>query len=388
MTTNISRVTTERDIPFFNYPALFTEREQDYLGIIHDVLRRGFYIMGPELEQFERELAQYLGVKHAIGMADGTMALICAVRASGIRPGDDVLVSAHTFVASAAAVHHCGATTVPVDCGPDHLMSCTAARAAVTSKTRGIMPVQLNGRTADMDSIAELARERNLILLEDSCQALGSKYKGRFAGTFGSAGVFSFYPSKTLGCFGDGGALVTNDDEVAECVRMLRDHGRASDGDVKMFGYNARLDNIHAAVLLHKLRTYDDDIATRRKLAGIYDERLSRIDALHLPPGPEADNCHFDIYQNYEIEAEDRDRLREHLAANNIGTMLQWGGKTLQQFPALGMRGNVPNTDAMTKKFVMLPMNTSLAEDDVHFVCDVIDQYYFWARGSKGGGHI
>lgn len=363
-------------IPFFNYPALFAEREQEFTDIIHGVLKRGFYIMGPELEEFEEELAGYLGVRHAIGMSDGTMALICAVRASGITPGDEVLVSAHTFVASAAAIHHCGATPVLVDIGPDHLMSGDAARAAITPATRGIMPVQLNGRTADMDPIMELVHEHGLILVEDSCQALGSSFKGKFAGTFGSAGAFSFYPSKTLGCFGDGGALITNNDDVAEIARALRDHGRGSQGDVRLFGYNSRLDNLQAAVLLYKLRTYDDDIARRRALAGIYEERLASLEVLRLPPAPDADGRHFDIYQNYEIEAENRDDLREHLAARNVGTILQWGGRTLQQFPALEMRGNVPDTDAVTERFLMLPMNTSLSDDDVHYVCDCIEKFY------------
>jgi len=365
-----------KKIPFFNYPALFAEREQEYVEIIHRVLRSGFYIMGPELEEFEKALATYLGVRHVIGLADGTMALICAVRAAGIRPGDEVLVSDHTFVASAAAIHHCGAIPVPVDCGSDHLISASAAKAAVTSRTRGIMPVQLNGRTADMDPIMDLVRNHDLILVEDSCQALGSSFDGRFAGTFGAAGTFSFYPSKTLGCFGDGGALCTDNDDVAEIVRSLRDHGRASDGDVKQFGYNARLDNVQAAILLFKLQTYDEDIARRRHLAGIYNERLSDLGELQLPPSPDADGRHFDIYQNYEIEAEDRDALREHLSTNGVGTILQWGGKVLHEFPALGMRGDLPNTDAMVTKFVMLPMNTSLAEDDVHYVCDSIERFY------------
>lgn len=376
MTAIQSRTTTEKVIPFFNYPALFAEREKQYLEAIEGVLRRGHYIMGPEVEAIENELENYLGVKHVIGLADGTMALMCAVKGAGIKPGDEVLVSAHTFVASAAAIFHCGATPVPVDCGPDHLMSGAAAKEAVTPKTRGILPVQLNGRTADMEPIIELVKEHDLILIEDSCQALGSSFNGQFAGTFGAAGTFSFYPSKTLGCFGDGGALCTNDDGVAEQVRLLRDHGRTADGDVLQFGYNARLDNIHAAILLIKLDTYDTDIATRRRLASIYDERLSSNDALHLPPAPDADERHFDIYQNYEIEAEDRDALREFLASSGIGTILQWGGKTLQQFPALGMKANVPYTDAMTKEFMMLPMNTSLTADDVNYICDHIERYY------------
>jgi len=365
-----------RKIPFFNYPALFEERESQYMEVIRNVLRSGYYIMGPELEAFESNLANYLGVKHVVGMADGTMALVCAVRAAGIKAGDEVLVSAHTFVASAAAIHHCGATPVPVDCGPDHLMDGDAARAAINNRTTGIMPVQLNGRTTNMDAILDLVKQHGLILVEDSCQALGSSYAGQYAGTFGAAGTFSFYPSKTLGCFGDGGAVCTNDDEVAEHVRSLRDHGRSTDGDVIRFGYNARLDNLQAAVLLFKLQSYDADIAKRRKLASIYEDRLSRVDSVRLPPGPSSDDSHFDIYQNYEIEADNRDDLREHLTQHGVGTILQWGGKVLHQFAALGLAATLPNIDFITKRFLMLPMNTSLSEDDIHFICDKIVDYY------------
>jgi dTDP-4-amino-4,6-dideoxygalactose transaminase len=332
--------------------------------------------MGPELEAFEGQLAKYLGVKHIVGLGDGTMALVCAVRAAGIRDGDEVLVSAHTFVASAAAIHHCGGIPIPVDCGADHLISGSAARRAITKRTRGIMPVQLNGRTANMSSILDLVAEHDLFLIEDSCQALGSKFDGQFAGTFGAAGTFSFYPSKTLGCFGDGGALCTNDDEVAARVRSLRDHGRTDDGDVVQFGYNARLDNIQAAVLLLKLRSYDEDIARRRRLAAIYDSRLSSIGKLQLPPAPDADQRHFDVYQNYEVDAENRDGLREYLTKNDIGTLLQWGGKTLNLLSAVEVSGDLPNTRSMVESFLMLPMNTSLTDDDVHYVCDCIEKFY------------
>ncbi len=365
-----------RKIPFFNYPALFAAREAEFVDVIHRVLKSGYYIMGPELEAFERELAKYLGVRHVIGVADGTMALICAVRASGIRPGDEVLVSAHTFVASAAAIHHCGAVPIPVDGGRDHLMSPSAAAKMITPRTRGIMPVQLNGRTCNMDPILELVEDSGLILVEDSCQALGSRFDGRFAGTFGSAGTFSFYPSKTLGCFGDGGALCTDDDGVAEIVRGLRDHGRTADGDVREFGYNARLDNIHAAVLHLKLKTYDADIEKRRALARVYDERLSVMDGILRPPAPDEDTRHFDIYQNYEIQTDKRDELRAHLAERNVGTILQWGGRTLNHLSALNTQYDLEYTNKMARRFLMLPMNTSLTNDDVHYVCDQIADFF------------
>jgi dTDP-4-amino-4,6-dideoxygalactose transaminase len=365
-----------RAVPFFNYCALFAANESGYMAVIRDVLARGAYIMQSDLAAFEERLANYVGARHALGLADGTMAITFGLLGAGVGPGDEVLVPSHTFVATAAAVHHTGATPVLVDCSPDHLIDSESARRAVTARTKAILPVQLNGRTADMDAIGALARERGLKIVEDSCQALGSKFNGRCAGTFGVAGSFSFYPSKTLGCFGDGGALVTDDDTVAEMVRELRDHGRGRDGLVHRWGYNARLDNLQAAILNFKLDTYDRDIARRRRLAGIYQERLSRLHQLLLPPAPDSDPRHFDIFQNYEIEAERRDELARYLADHSIGTLLQWGGRTIHQFAALGVRGEVPYTEKMTQRYMMLPMNTSLSDDDVNYVCDRILAFY------------
>jgi dTDP-4-amino-4,6-dideoxygalactose transaminase len=369
-------VLTPKKIPFFDYPALFAEIETEVMASVRDVFARGAYIMQSDLADFESGLARYLGVKHVLGVADGTMGLLLPLLAQNLQPGDEVIVSSHTFVASAAAIHHAGGTPVLADCGPDHIIDPASVESLVGPRTRGIMPVQLNGRTADMDRIGDIARRHNLFIVEDSCQALGSKWKGRFAGTFGAAGSISFYPSKTLGAFGDAGAIVTDDDALAETLRILRDHGRGHDGLVSMWGFNSRLDNVQAAILNIKLKRYDEYVAKRRHLAGIYDERLQQLAQLHLPPGPDADPNHFDIYQNYEIEAERRDELRKHLEEKGVRTILQWGGHTLHQFPALGLRGHCPHTEKMTSKFMLLPMNTSLSEDDIHYICDLIAAFY------------
>jgi dTDP-4-amino-4,6-dideoxygalactose transaminase len=365
-----------RQIPFFNYPALFARDERELMPIIQDVLRRGAYIMQRDLLDFEQKLAEYLGVRHAIGVADGTVALMMGLRAAGIREGDEVIVPSHTFVASAAAIHHVGATPVLADCGSDHLIDAEDVARKVTARTKAIMPVQLNGRTANMDGIVDITRSHGLMIVEDSAQALGSKFKGRFAGTFGVAGTCSFYPSKTLGCFGDGGAVFTDDDDAAEFMRLLRDHGRAATGDVIAWGYNSRLDNLQAAVLAFKLARYDGEIARRREIAAIYCERLRNLPGLQLPPGPSSDPDHFDIYQNYEVESDQRDALRSHLDAAGVKTIIQWGGKTIHQFRDLGLNCDVPATEAMTARFFLLPMNTSLSDDDVFYICDQIIRFH------------
>lgn len=365
-----------RSIPFFNYPALYNQNEQELSELVLNVLRRGAYIMQRDLEEFETSLATYLGVRHAIGVADGTMAIHFGLRAAGVGPGDEVLVPSHTFVATAAAVAHTGAKPVLVDCGTDHLIDPASASRFITSRTKAILPVQLNGRTADMTAIGKLADAHGLQIVEDSCQALGSKFDGRFAGTFGVAGSFSFYPSKTLGCFGDGGAVVTDDDAAAAMMRELRDHGRGADGLIHRFGFNARLDNLQAAVLNYRLKHYGAVIERRRAIARLYQNRLQGLGELLLPPGPDANAAHFDIYQNYEIEADRRDALRDHLTNSGVGTILQWGGKCIHQFPDLGLGADLPYTERMTQRFLMLPLNLAVSDDDVNYVCDRIVEFY------------
>jgi dTDP-4-amino-4,6-dideoxygalactose transaminase len=366
----------KKTIPFFNYQALFAREEQELMPIIHDVLRRGAYIMQKDLLQFEENLARYLGVKHAIGVADGTVAIMMGLRAAGVGAGDEVIVPSHTFVASAAAIHHVGAQPVLADCGSDHLIDAVDVERKITSRTKAIMPVQLNGRTANMDGIEKLARTHGLKIVEDSAQALGSKFRDRFAGTFGVAGTCSFYPSKTLGCFGDGGAVFTDDDSAAEYMRLLRDHGRAATGDVIAWGYNSRLDNLQAAVLDFKLSRYDGEVARRREVAALYNEKLSGIDGLVLPPGPNSDVFHFDIYQNYEVESAQRDALRAHLDACGVKTIIQWGGKMLHQFGELGLNTDVPATEALSHRYFLLPMNTSLSNEDVNYVCEQMLRFF------------
>src|SRR5690606_199166 len=211
---------------------------------------------------------------------------------------------------------------------------------------------------------------------EDAAQALGSKFKGRSAGTFGSAGTISFYPAKLLGCFGDGGAVVTNDDKVADQLYMLRDHGRDPEGIVRRWGFNSRLDNFQAAVLNFKLKTFDQDVARRREIASLYQSRLGSLSTMLLPPAPGADERHYDVYQNYEVEAERRDELRQHLEKNGVRTIIQWGGKAVHQFEHLGFKTELPYTDKMFTRCFLLPMNVTLTDDDVNYICDRIHEFY------------
>lgn len=214
------------------------------------------------------------------------------------------------------------------------------------------------------------------MIAEDAAQALGSKFDGRHAGTFGRFGTISFYPAKLLGCFGDGGAIITNDDGLARKIALLRDHGRNEDGRVVAWGYNSRLDNLQAAILNYKLKAFPGDIERRRSIARAYQSGLSTLQELTLPPSPDSDFRHFDVYQNYELEADRRDGLKKHLEEKGIRTIIQWAGTPVHQFKELGFTVSLPKTDALFSRCLMLPMNTALSDEDVAYIVAQIRDFY------------
>ncbi len=365
-----------KQIPYFDYPHTFRSEEESLLAIITDIGRRGAFVLQNDLTQFEKNLAIFAESPFAVGVANATDGLTIALRAAGIGPGDEVIFCSHTFVATAAAIHHTGATPVPVECQADHLIDPHSVKKAITKRTKAILPTQLNGRTAEMDLLMAIAEENNLLLIEDAAQALGSRFRGRQAGTFGVASAISFFPAKSLGCLGDGGAVLVRNEELYHKIRLMRDHGRSATGEVVMWGVNSRLDNLQAAILDYRLKSFDTVIARRRKIAQIYQEELEATSQVVLPPGPNANSDHFDTFQNYEIEAELRDALKNFLREQGVGTLIQWGGKAVHEFPALGFQVKLPFTEKMFERCLMLPMNMSLADEDVRHICTVIRKFY------------
>jgi dTDP-4-amino-4,6-dideoxygalactose transaminase len=365
-----------RNVPFFDYPGVFAEKEADFLAIFSEVCRRGAFIKQKDLAEFERDLAAFLGVGFALGVGNATDGLHLAVRGAGIGPGDEVIFASHTMLATAAAIHFAGAKPVPVECGQDHLISPEAVEAAITPRTRAILPTHLNGRTADMTALEAIAGSHGLLIVEDAAQALGSRFRDRPAGTFGIAGVFSFYPAKLLGCFGDGGGVVSNDPEAFERIASLADFGRNSAGEIVRWGLNSRLDNFQAAILGFRLKTYQRVIERRRQIASMYQRMLGDVGELKLPPAPDSDPDHYDVYQNYEIEAERRDELIAFLKENGIGTLIQWNGKPVHQCAALGFKCELPYTDYLFTRLLMLPLHMTLLDDDVTYVAETIRRFY------------
>jgi dTDP-4-amino-4,6-dideoxygalactose transaminase len=365
-----------RNVPFFNYPHVFQSIEDRFVETFREVGRRGAFIMQKDLVEFEQALVSYTGAKYAIGVANATDALEMGFVAGGLQPGDEVIISSHTMMATASAVHVAGGVPVPVEVGPDRCIDLDSIEAAITPRTRAICPTQLNGRTCDMDRLGRIAQAHQLDIYEDSAQALGSKFNGRAAGTFGKTGCLSFYPAKVLGCFGDGGAILTNDEDIYRKLVLVRDHGRNADGEVVAWARNSRLDNLQAAFLNLQFKDYAKVVARRRGLAALYQQRLGTCVRLGLPPAPDSDPKHFDIYQNYEIVADKRDDLKVFLKEQGVGTLIQWGGRAIHQFPKLGFTQRLPKTDEFFKRCIMLPLNMSMSDEDLHYVCDRVLEFY------------
>jgi len=366
-----------KTIPFFNYPFLFKSKEADFVRIFKEIGSRGAYILQNDLKEFEVNLANFAGTKYAVGLANGTDAIWIALMAAGIGKGDEVIFSSHTYIATAAAIHFVGAIPVPADCREDHMLDPISVERLITPKTKAILPTQLNGRCCEMDVIIKIAKKYNLIVLEDAAQGLGAKFKGNGVGTFDKGATISFYPAKNLGSFGDAGAFITNDKEMYEKVLLYRDHGRNDDGVFVMWGFNSRLDNLQAAILDFKLGYYNDEINRRRKIAEIYNNNLNQLKQLHLPPPPSLDSDYFDVYQNYEIEAEKRDELKIYLKENGVGTLIQWSGQPVHSITTLGFSGKgLPYTEEMFTKCLMLPMNTALQDDEILYICELIQKFY------------
>ncbi len=368
-------------VPFFDWKALYAERSEGFTRVIGDTAASGGFILQGAVDEFEAGLEAYLGVRHAIGLSDGTNAMLLGLRASGLKPGAEVILPAHCFIAAAQAIHFAGGRPVPVESSDeDWLISPEAVERAITPATRAIMVVHVNGRVCAMDEIRDIADRHGLQVFEDAAQALGARLDGRPAGRFGAWGAFSFYPSKTLGSFGDAGALVTDDDEIAARVRAMRNHGAGPDkviaADCAEWGTNARIDNLQAAILAYKLGWYDETIARRRQIAARYHEAFTGLAGLDLPPGPDADPRRFDVFQNYEVCCDRQGELRSHLLSRGVGTILQWGGVALHQFHNLGFDQRLPRADRFAARSLLLPMNHLLTDAQIARVIDGVWTFF------------
>lgn len=326
------------------------------MSAIHGVLRSSHFIMGANVKSFEEEVAEYLGVKYAIGLNSGTDALVIGLRAAGISPGDEVITTPFTFFATAEAISMVGATPVFVDIDPKTFnLNPSLIESAISSRTRAILPVHLYGQATDMDPIMELAARYNFKIIEDTAQAFGGSYKGKKLGTIGDVGCYSFFPSKNLGAFGDAGLITTNDLQIASTARMLRAHGSKQKYYNETIGYNSRLDELQAAILRVKLPYIDQWNSARRQVAYRYNTLLSDLPGLIIPSEiPEA----YHVYHQYTIRIVEgeRSRVQQCLAEAGIGTMVYYPIVLHRLPPYTGMNVSCPLAEELAGQVLSLPI--------------------------------
>jgi dTDP-4-amino-4,6-dideoxygalactose transaminase len=342
---------------------------------ISDTLSKGDLVLRQQLRDFEQHLAEFVGVKYAVGVNSCYHALHFSLLAAGVGLGDEVITVAHTFVATVSAIVHAGATPILVDVREDYNLDPDALEAAITPRTKAVIPVHLNGRVCDMERIQAIARKHHLAIIEDAAQALGASFCGQRAGSFGLSGCFSFYPFKSLGGLGDGGAVTTNDPEIARRATLLRFNGEdRQTGEFHYHGYTALLDNVQAAVLDMKLRHLPDWIENRRKIAGLYQQGLQNIPDLRLPHF--AGEGYFDSYQNYVIRTRDRDELRRYLTESSVETLVHWS-KPMWAHQGLQLSDpGLPETASICQEVISLPMSAETTSEQVEIVVECIWEYF------------
>jgi dTDP-4-amino-4,6-dideoxygalactose transaminase len=362
-------------IPFLDLKASYLELKTELDDAYRRVMESGCYILGPEVEAFEQEYAAYCGVKHCIGVGNGLEALHLILRAMEIGPGDEVIVPANTYIATWLAVTYAGAIPVPVE--PDertYNIDPNRIEEAITPRTRAILPVHLYGQSADMDPILEIAKRHNLKVIEDAAQAHGSRYKGRRTGGLGNAAGFSFYPGKNLGAFGDSGAVTTNDNDLADRVRALRNYGSHTKYYNEVKGFNSRLDELQAASLRVKLRKLDEWNGRRKIIADLHRAELANVPDLTLPYVPKWAEP---IWHLFVIRTPERERLQKHLADCGIQTLIHYPVPPHKQEAYCEMASiDLPISEKIHQEVLSIPMGPAMQMDEVAEIVKVIKAFY------------
>ncbi len=365
------------NVPFLDLKAQYKTIKDEISSAINEVIENTAFAGGPFVAKFENEFAKFCGAQYAIGVGNGTDALWASLVALGIGAGDEVITTPNTFIATAEAISLSGATPVFVDIDEQtHNINPALIEAAITPKTKAIIPVHLFGQPADMDPIMAIAEKHGLKVVEDACQAHGAEYKGRKAGSIGAAGCFSFYPGKNLGAYGEGGGIVTNDEALAAKIRMFRDHGQAKKYYHDIIGWNARLDGIQGAVLNVKLKYLSDWNEARRRHARDYTAGLSAVKDVIVPQ--EAQYAKH-VYHIYALRVQDRDKFMAYLNEKGIACGIHYPIPLhLQNAYAFMQKGpgSFPVAEKCAAEYVSLPMFAELTDKQVAYVIEQIKEYY------------
>lgn len=352
----------------------FQQYQDEFEQKVLEVLRSGWYILGNEVKCFEKEFADYLGAEHCVGVASGLDALYLAMRVLDIKKGDEVIVQGNTYIASVMGITMNGGTPVFVEPNPYYNIDVDKIEERITDKTKAILVVHLYGQGAKMDSVMEIATKHNLYVVEDCAQSHGAQYKGKCTGTFGDIGCFSFYPTKNLGAFGDGGAIVTNKPEIAGKVAMLRNYGSKVKYQFDEVGVNSRLDEIQAGLLRVKLSHMDECTAERRKIAEYYNEHINNS-KISKPIVQDNSTC---VWHQYVIMCKERDGLMEYLGKNGISTMIHYPipPHLSEAYSYLNVsKGDLPITEEYANDVLSLPIYNGMIGEEVEYVVKVINKF-------------
>jgi dTDP-4-amino-4,6-dideoxygalactose transaminase len=364
-----------KNVPLVDLYAQYAPLKDEIWTAWDSALKSMRLFLGPNVQGLEKEFADYCGVSHAIGVSDGTSALHVALRAAGVGPGDEVITVSHTFIATAEAILLAGAIPVFVDIYPDTLlMDVELIEAKITPHTKAILPVHLYGQCVDMDPLLDIAKKHNLLVIEDACQAHGSTYKGRKAGSLGDAAGFSFYFTKNLGAYGEGGMITTNNPEIARKAKMIRDHGSEKRYYHEMLGWNGRLDELQAAALRIKLKHLDEWNVMRKNNAEYYRKNMKGLD-ITLPFEGKGNQA---VYHLFVIRLHERDALREYLSAHGIGTGIHYPVPIHLQECYKDIsdgKGSLPITEKITQEILSLPMYAELATEQIDWVVNNIRDF-------------
>lgn len=364
------------NVPFVDLRRQYDTIKGEINTKIVETLQDAHFILGENVENFEKEFANYCNLKHGIGVASGSDALTLSLKVIGVGEGDEVITVPNTFIATVDAISRNGAKPIFVDIDPEtYNIDVTQIEEKITDKTKAISPVHLYGQPADMDEIIKIGREYNLMIIEDACQAHGSEYKGKKVGSIGDVGCFSFYPAKNLGAYGDGGIIVTNNEEIAERIKMLRNYGQSKKYYHDFVGYNSRLDEIQAAVLQVKLRYLDEWNEKRREHAKLYNELLEKVPGIEKPI--EKDYAKH-VYHLYVIRCENRDKLQRYLGSKGVSTGIHYPIPVHLQkaYKQLGYKQeDFLITEKYSTEILSLPMFPELLDDEIEYVVKCIKGY-------------
>ena len=362
-----------------NYPYLHQQFAEvdDIFKDLRELVTTGEFTLGPYVENFEKKFGDYIGVKHVISTNTGTDALILALKAVGVKAGDEVITVANSFYASAGAIVAAGGTPVFVDCDKRMQIDVTKIESAITKNTKAILPVHWMGVPADMETILEIAKRSGLEVVEDACPAVGAEINGKRCGTFGKASGFSFHPLKPLNVWGDGGAIVTNDDKVANFLRLFRNHGMTDRDHIEMWGINSRIQPIQAVVASRVLDTVDHSNSVRIRNANLLDEGLRTIPQfIELPERPDK---YKSVYQLYVIRAQNRDKLLTFLQKHEIECCIHYPIPLHLQKPALDLgykRGDFPECEKQANEIITLPAHQYINKEQIKYTLELIHKFY------------